>query len=45
MSIGNDWMVYPMVTYIRKTIAKALDISDIIKNFAGILIRRVQISQ
>jgi hypothetical protein len=35
MSIGNDWMVDPMAIYIRKTLAKALDISDIIKNFAG----------
>jgi hypothetical protein len=30
MSIGNDWMVDMMILYIEKTIAKALDINDII---------------
>ena len=32
MSIGNDCMVNLMILYIGKTIAKALDIYDIIKN-------------
>ena len=31
MSIGNDWMVDLMIIYIEKTIAKGLDINDIIK--------------
>ena len=30
MFIGDDWMVDLMIIYIEKTIAKALDISDII---------------
>ena len=29
--IGNDWMVDLMTIYIKKTIAKALDINNIIK--------------
>ena len=32
MSIGDDWMVHMMIIYIEKTITKALDINDIIKN-------------
>ena len=35
MSIGNDWMVDMMIIYIEKTIAKALDINDIIKKNWG----------
>jgi hypothetical protein len=31
MSIGDDWMVNLMIIYIKKAIAKALDINDIIK--------------
>ena len=30
MSIDDDWMVDMMIIYIEKTIAKALDIKDII---------------
>jgi hypothetical protein len=36
MSIGDDWMVNLIIIYIEKTIAKALDINDIIKNIMGI---------
>ena len=36
MSIGDDWMVNLMIIYIEKTIAKALDINDmIIKKIYG----------
>ena len=35
MSIGNDWMVDLMIIYIGKTIAKTLDINDIIKILTG----------
>jgi hypothetical protein len=35
MSISDDWMVDLMIIYIEKTIAKALDINDIIKNIMG----------
>ena len=45
MSIGDDWMGNMMNIYIKKFIAKALDINDIIKNFMGMSARRVQISQ
>jgi hypothetical protein len=31
-SIGDDWTVDLMIIYIEKSIAKALDIIDIIKN-------------
>jgi hypothetical protein len=31
MSTGDDWMVDLMIIYIKKTIAKALDINNIIK--------------
>jgi hypothetical protein len=31
MFINDDWMVDMMIIYIEKTIAKALDINDIIK--------------
>jgi hypothetical protein len=33
MSIDDDWMVDMMIIYIEKTIAKALDINDIIFYF------------
>ena len=33
MSIGNDWMIDMMITFVEKTIAKALDINDIILFF------------
>jgi hypothetical protein len=39
MSIGDDWMVNLIIIYIEKTIAKALDINDIIKNIMGISAR------
>ena len=45
MSIGDDWLVDLMIIYIEKTIAKALDINDIIKKIIGISTQRVQISQ
>ena len=45
MSIGDDWMVNLIIIYIEKTIAKALDINDIIKNIMGISTQWVQISQ
>ena len=45
MFIGGDRMVDLMIIYIEKTIAKALDINDIIKKFMGMSIRCVQISQ
>jgi hypothetical protein len=35
MSIDNDWLVNMMIICIVKTIAKALDINDIIKNIKG----------
>ena len=35
MFIDDDWMVDLMIIYIGKTIAKALDINDIIKNIYG----------
>ena len=35
MFIGDDWMVYLMIIYIKKTIAKTLDINGIIKNLWG----------
>jgi hypothetical protein len=37
MSIADNWMVELMIIYIKKTIAKALDINDIIKFFMGML--------
>ena len=39
MSIGDDWMLDLMIIYIKKTIAKALDINDIINFFTGISTR------
>jgi hypothetical protein len=39
MSIGDDWMVDLMIVYIKKTIAKALDINDLIKIFKGLSAR------
>jgi hypothetical protein len=33
MSIGNDWMIDMMIIFVGKTIAKALDINDIILSF------------
>ena len=39
ISIGDDWMVDLMIIYIEKTIAKALDINDIIKFFTGMSTR------
>jgi hypothetical protein len=36
MFIGDDWMVDLMIIYIEKSIAKALDINDIIKKIMGI---------
>ena len=44
MSIGDDWMVDLMIIYIEKTIAKALDINDIINFFMGMSARLIQIS-
>jgi hypothetical protein len=44
-SIGDDWMVDLMIINIEKTIAKALDINDIINFFLGMSARRVQFSQ
>ena len=35
MSIGNDWMINLMIIFIEKTIAKALDINDIIRKIMG----------
>ena len=35
MFIDDDWMVDLMIIYIGKTIAKALDINDIIKKKYG----------
>jgi hypothetical protein len=37
MFIGEDWMVNLMIIYIKKIIAKALDINDIIKFCLGML--------
>jgi hypothetical protein len=34
-----------MIVYIKKTIAKALDVNDIIKNIMGMSAQWVQISQ
>jgi hypothetical protein len=31
LTIGGDWMVNLMIIYIKKIIAKALDLNDIIK--------------
>ena len=45
MCIGDDWMLDLMIIYIEKTIAKALDINDIIKNIMGMSARWVQVSQ
>ena len=45
MFIGDDWMVDLMIIYIEKTIAKPLDINDIIINIMGMSARWVQISQ
>ena len=45
MSIGDDWMVDVMIIYIENTIAKALDINNIIKKSMGMSARWVQISQ
>ena len=45
MSIDDDCMVDMMIIYIEKTIAKALDTNDIIKNNMGMSARWVQISQ
>ena len=44
MSIDNDWMVDQMIIYIKNTIAKALNINDVIKKMR-MSARRVQISQ
>ena len=33
--IGEDWMVYLMIIYIKKIIPKALDFDDIIKKIMG----------
>jgi hypothetical protein len=35
MSIGDDWMVDMMIIYIENTIAKALDINNIINKIMG----------
>ena len=45
LTIGDGWMVNLMIIYIEKTIAKALDINDIIKNIMGMSARWVQIFQ
>jgi hypothetical protein len=37
MSIGDDWMIDLMIIYIKKAIAKALDINDIPKKIMGML--------
>ena len=39
LTIGDGWMVNLMIIYIEKTIAKALDINDIIKNIMGMSAR------
>jgi hypothetical protein len=39
MFIGNDWMVDMMIIYIGKTIAKALDINNIIEKKLGMSTR------
>ena len=39
MFIGDDWMVDLMIIYIKKIIAKALDINDIIKKIMGMSAR------
>jgi hypothetical protein len=39
MFIGDDWMVDLMIIYIEKTIAKPLDINDIIINIMGMSAR------
>jgi hypothetical protein len=39
MFIGNDWMVDMMIIYIEKTIAKALDINNIIEKIMGMSTR------
>jgi hypothetical protein len=33
--VGNDWMVDLMIIYIENTIAKTLDVHDIIKKIMG----------
>ena len=45
MFIDDDWMVDLMIIYIKKIIAKALNINNIIKFFMGMSARWVQISQ
>jgi hypothetical protein len=35
--IGDVWMVDLMIIYIEKTIAKALDINDVMKKVMGML--------
>ena len=45
MSISNEWMVDLIIIHIKKTIAKALDINDIIKTIMGMSAQWVQISQ
>ena len=45
MFIGDDWMVELMIIYIKKIIAIALNINDIIKKIMGMSARWVQISQ
>ena len=44
MFTDDDWIVDLMIIYIEKTIAKALDIKDIIKKNTGMSPRWVQIS-
>ena len=44
MSIDGDWMVNMMIIYIKKTIAKVLDVNDIIKFFMGMSAWWVQTS-
>ena len=44
MFIDDDWMVDLMIIYVEKTIAKALDINDIIKKNMGMSPWWVQIS-
>jgi hypothetical protein len=37
MFIGDDWMVDLVIIYIEKTVAKALDINDIINKNYGVV--------
>ena len=45
MFIDDVWLIDLIIIYIKKTIVKALDIGDIIKNIIGMLAPWVQNSQ